>query len=123
MPRPMKCRKVCCLPKAAEFIPIGYDETGDCVILTVDEYETIRLIDKEGFSQEECGEYMHIARTTVQQIYTSARQKIARGIVDAIPLKIAGGNYQLCNGKEEMCNCGGCRKHSGRCKEIKSKEG
>lgn len=115
MPRPMKRRRVCCLPKVAEFMPKGHKNKEEYVILTVDEYETIRLIDKEGLSQEECGIYMHIARTTVQQIYMSARQKLAIALVDAIPMKIEGGNYQLCNGKEEMCQCRGCGKYRNEC--------
>jgi len=79
--------------------------------MTVDEYETVRLLDKEGFSQEECGEYMKIARTTVQQIYMSARKKMATSLVEGLPLRIEGGDYQLCNGEEMNCNCGGCKKH------------
>ena len=78
MPRPRKCRKVCCMPKNTELVPAENYEENKVIIMTVDEYETIRLIDKEGFSQEECGEYMNVARTTVQQIYNNARKKIAR---------------------------------------------
>ncbi len=111
MPRPKKCRKVCCLPKAAEFTPAGCAVSGPAVVLTVDEYETIRLIDKEGFSQEECGEFMQVARATVQQIYTSARSKLAEALVSARPLKIEGGDYRLCDRTERACRCGGCRRH------------
>ena len=111
MPRPRKCRKVCHLPFEKEFIPAGGYQKGPSIIMTVDEYETIRLIDKQGFSQEECGEYMHIARTTVQQIYTNARKKIAETLVEGLSLPIEGGDYQLCDGKEHSCGCGGCRKH------------
>ena len=50
MPRPRKCRKVCCLPKVSEFMPSGGAPDEACVVMTVDEYETIRLIDKENFS-------------------------------------------------------------------------
>lgn len=116
MPRPRKCRKVCSLPLINEFVPArGVCENDEVVLMTVDEYEAVRLIDKEGFSQEECGEYMAIARTTVQQVYDNARKKIARVLVDGLPLRIDGGDYRLCDGKEEFCGCGGCRRHRCNC--------
>ncbi|MEG1836088.1 MAG: DUF134 domain-containing protein [Oscillospiraceae bacterium] len=112
MPRPIKCRKVCCLPKNCEFRPIGrVFNAQDFVVISVDEYEAIRLIDHEGFTQEKCGEYMGIARTTVQEIYCSARKKMSIALVDARPLKIDGGEYELCDGSEKICRCGGCKKH------------
>ena len=77
MSRPLKLRKVCMLPKSSVFSPVGQKRKKNPIFLTIDEYEVIRLLDKEGFSQEQCGEYMEIARTTVQQIYASARKKIA----------------------------------------------
>lgn len=116
MPRPRKCRKVCCLPKINEFHPAGGAD--EMIILTVDEYETIRLIDKEGFSQEECAGYMQVARTTVQQIYNSARGKIASALVSGVGIRIEGGDYTLCNGEEKECCCGGCHRHrKARCSE------
>ena len=72
MPRPKRCRKVCSMPRVSEFLPTG--ESADFIVLTVDEYESIRLIDKQGFSQEECAAYMQVARTTAQQISNSARK-------------------------------------------------
>ena len=111
MPRPRKFRKVCCMPKCQEFIPLHQQDNTHPIILTVDEYEAVRLIDKEGFSQEESSAYMHIARTTVQQIYTNARKKIATALVDGCALRIEGGDYKLCDGLEHQCGCGGCKRH------------
>lgn len=51
------------MPKTNEFFPVGNPNCETAVILTVDEYEAIRLIDKLGYSQEECGSYMQVART------------------------------------------------------------
>ena len=73
MPRPVKCRKVCHFPNVLEFLPADDAEKHTPIILTVDEYETIRLIDYEGLSQEECAASMQVARTTVQQIYNTAQ--------------------------------------------------
>lgn len=122
MPRPKKCRKVCQMPQIREFFPAGSSSCDFAVILTVDEYEAIRLIDRQGFSQEECSSYMQVARTTVQMIYNSARQKLAEALVDGRPLKIEGGDYQLCDGKENFCGCGGCRRHRSRCEQRLFKE-
>ena len=113
MARPPKCRRVCGLPLNRGFVP---EQPGDgrAVILNVDEYETLRLIDREGLSQEQCGAYMEIARATVQQIYQSARKKVADALVEGLPLQIAGGYYRLCDGEELAGCCGRCR----RCREA-----
>ena len=102
MSRPRKFRKVCHYPATLAFHP--ENGKGDPVELTVDEYETIRLIDLEGCSQEECSVSMGIARTTVQLIYGSARKKLAAAIVEGRPLYIRGGDYRLCSGEEGSCS-------------------
>lgn len=111
MPRPRKCRKVCHMPKVCNFVPVGQDVNQKPVVLTVDEFEAIRLIDEQGFSQEECSSYMQVARTTAQAIYNTARAKIATALVEGMPLRIEGGDYRLCEGKEDVCHCGGCQRH------------
>ena len=109
MPRPRKCRNVCHFPNNPGFDPVE-GGGGDAVILAVDEYETIRLIDREGLSQEETAIFMRVARTTVQQIYTTARQKLAEAIVEGKPLRIAGGDYRLCDGADTSCGSETCFK-------------
>ena len=53
MARPRKWRKVCCLPSNDEFGPLMANNKGvgfgseDAVIMSIEEYETIRLIDLE----------------------------------------------------------------------------
>ncbi len=115
MARPQKCRRVCRLPEAAEFRPAGKRSRQGAVVLAVDEYEAIRLIDKEGFSQTQCSQYMNVSRTTVQEIYTAARKKIATALVDGVSLRIEGGVYRLCGGEADFCGCwkkhGGCHHH------------
>ncbi len=112
MARPRKWRQVCCLPENSRFGPIDikYNETNH-IMMSVDEYETIRLIDLQNFTQEKCAEQMNVARTTVQRIYDDARKKIADSLVNGKILIIAGGDYHLCDGKEIQCGCGGCRRH------------
>lgn len=112
MPRPMKWRKVCCLPESNRFGPLDTNaESVSHVRMAVDEYETIRLIDLEGFTQEECASKMNVARTTVQGIYIEARRKLAESLVNGKVLLIEGGEYQLCNGLGSGCGRG-CHRRS-----------
>ncbi len=111
MSRPKKWRTVCCLPQFNKFGPLGAN-TSESVILSVDEYETIRLIDYEGLKQEECANQMNVARTTVQGIYDTARKKVADALVNGKLITVKGGNYMLCDQRGEHCSriSGACRR-------------
>jgi len=122
MPRPKKNRRVCDLPRTAAFGPVGGQNTGDTVTLTVDEYEALRLIDREGFSQEECGEQMEISRTTVQMIYASARKKVADALVEGRMLLIGGGDYLVCGGESCFGGCAGCAKREQHLQSMEEEE-
>lgn len=112
MPRPMKWRKVCCLPESSRFGPLDLiPDSRDYVNMTIDEYEAMRLIDLEGFTQEECASRMNVARTTVQGIYVQARKKIAESLVNGKILAIEGGEYRLCDGRRNGCGRRGCQRH------------
>ena len=111
MSRPKKYRKVCHFPKNLAFFPEAGEHAGESVYLSVDEYETIRLMDREGLSQEDAGERMNVARTTVQLIYASARRKLADALVEGRPLRIDGGDYRLCDGDASTCGQKNCFKY------------
>lgn len=104
MSRPRKSRKVCSMPENSGFSPLNITEAKERVQMSVDEYETIRLIDLAGYTQEECAKQMKIARTTVQAMYNEARKKIADALVNSKELNIEGGNYDICDAED--CNCG-----------------
>lgn len=94
MPRPHKKRCISQKPKCSRFNPQGY-KSNQAIILTLDEFETIRWIDAEGLSQENCASVMNISRTTVQRLYVSARKSIADALVNGYSLEITGGNVDV----------------------------
>ncbi len=101
------------MPGSEGFGPVGARSSGESIVMTVDEYETIRLIDLIGLTQEECAAQMNVARTTAQGIYNDARKKLADALVNAKPLVIRGGDYEICGEEKADCNCGGCRRRCG----------
>ncbi len=110
MPRPRKWRRVGGMPKNNLFGPPGmHGNIENAVQMTVDEFESIRLIDYEGLMQEECAERMGVARTTVQGIYSEARKKLSKCLVEGLPLLIEGGEFEICG------ECPNCEHRGGHC--------
>lgn len=121
MPRPKKCRRICALPRHDTFGPLE-GTAGEPVEMAVEEYEAIRLMDLLDCTQEECAAQMGVARSTVQQVYDTARKKLALALVEGRRLTISGGDYALCPRGEVCpgrscvrrdcaggrCGCGGC---------------
>lgn len=109
MPRPQRCRRICNEPTITVFSPKG-TENMEPVVLTIDEFEAIRLIDTEKQTHQQCARQMEISRSTATEIYESAREKIGVSLVNGRPLVIEGGNYRLCNGNPKWCYKKHCKK-------------
>ena len=96
MPRTPKCRKICRFPDYYSFIPEDAEkDIIETIELSLDEFETIRLLDYEGLNQEECAARMGVARTTVTAMYENARKKLITAVVEGKRLSIAGGNIEI----------------------------
>ncbi len=96
MPRPHKPRRVSTMPRYTYFKPTGIPmPLLDEVVLTVDEIEAIRLKDLEKLEQQECATRMNIAQSTLQRILVSAREKIARSLIEGKAMRIHGGPFAL----------------------------
>ena len=61
MARPVRCRRICFEPKYDSFAPCGA-KGREQVLLTVDEFEAVRLIDNEKKTHEQCARQMGILR-------------------------------------------------------------
>ncbi len=60
-------------------------------MLSIDEFEAIRLADLEGLYQEQAAERMNVSRQTFGRIIESARRKVAQVLAGGLALRIEGG--------------------------------
>lgn len=96
MPRPKCNRQICGIPDKNYFKPRGIPGTElEEIVLSLDEFEAIRLADYEQLYQEKAAARMHISRQTFGRIVASARKKIADVLINAKALKIEGGKVTL----------------------------
>jgi len=105
MPRPKCCRRVSGAPACKLFQPMGMSaSSAEGAVLTLDEYEAIRLADYEGLYQEQAAGRMGVSRQTFGRTIEAARRTVARALVLGLALRIdlnAGG--PCCAGRPEAC--------------------
>jgi predicted DNA-binding protein (UPF0251 family) len=104
MARPKCCRHVGCMPEKNYFKPRGIPSSQlDEVVLSLDEYESLRLADFEGLYQEQAALRMNISRQTFGRIIAEAHRKIADVLVNGKALKIEGGDVAVQEMKSFTC--------------------
>lgn len=113
MPRPEKQRMVHSPPLFNSFKPTGVVRTKLVpIMLSLDEYEAIRLADYQGMDHAEAAEMMEISRSTFTRLVEKARTKVSKFLVEGAELTVGGGNIHFrgniikCMDCEHMFNTG-----------------
>ena len=75
----------------------------DDVVMTLDEFEALRLADLEKLYHEGAAEQMQVSRPTFSRIIDSAHSKIADALVHGKALRIEGGHVQVQPGQRRCC--------------------
>ena len=105
MARPRNCRRVGSMPGSNYFKPRGIPLTSlEEIVLSVDEFEAIRLADLEGLYQEQAAERMKVSRQTFGRIVEAARRKVAEALVKGKALKIEGGEVEMASMRKFSCD-------------------
>lgn len=94
MVRPKKKRLVSELPSVCFFkpqaVPLSQLKT---IILTVEDFEALKLIDLNELEQKEAAEIMGVSQPTLFRVLNNARKKVADAIVNGKAIRIDGGDY------------------------------
>lgn len=73
------------------------------VVVRLEEYEAIRLLDYQGLTQEQAAVHMDVSRPTLTRIYEEARNKVATAFAEGRDIIFKGGdvyfekNWYKCN--------------------------
>ncbi len=96
MPRPFSSRHIARRPPVSIFKPIAVPIGElDEVVMTLDEYEALRLADLEGLYQDAAAARMNVSRPTFSRIIEAAHRKAAEMLVHGKALRIEGGPVHL----------------------------
>jgi hypothetical protein len=85
--RPPKPVSLGAVPTINKFAPTP-EKNPKPIYIDPAELEALRLVDLEGFSQEEAGERMGVSRGTIWRLIQSARKKTAQALTEGRPLRI-----------------------------------
>ncbi len=102
MGRPFSCRRIAGRPAASIFKPVGIPVRElEEVVVTLDEFEAMRLASLDGLYQEQAAAQMKISRPTFSRIIEAAHRKVADALVHGKALRIEGGPVQI--GRRRCC--------------------
>ena len=112
MPRPKLQRRVGFEPTVNYFKPAGTRITEE-VVLTLEEYEAIRLKDLLELDQATAAKKMSISQPTFNRILKAARKKVANALVSGKAIRVQGGNFMITRKKRGLgpggtCTCQNC---------------
>ena len=100
--RPKKTRWVTCEPGERCFRPQCKSESElDGIILSLDEFEVMRLSYLEGYDQEKIAKQMKIHQSTISRILTSAHKKVTDALVNIKAIRIEQGCCQIIKGSKK----------------------
>jgi predicted DNA-binding protein (UPF0251 family) len=84
------------MPGATYFKPAGIRMVElEEIVLTMGEFEAIRLCDEQSIDQKEAAKKMKISQPTLHRTLLSARKKVADAIVNGKSIRIEGGSYKM----------------------------
>ena len=92
MPRPKRFRRIGIEPEVVYFRPERV-KTKNGNILTVDEWEAIRLVDLLQLKQSDAAKRMDVSQPTLHRLLRSGRKKISDSIINGKPINIQNVNY------------------------------
>lgn len=108
MARPEKNRRIHQPPLMKGFKPYGMPLCKiECIRLTFEEYESMRLVNYLMLSQEQAAELMNISRPTLTRVYNKALKNIAKAFIEGKAIEIEGGNYEF---EKDWYRCQKCYK-------------
>jgi uncharacterized protein len=113
--RPKRLRRLAFSPPAHSFHPANGEQClaqQEIIVLSMDEFEALRLADLECHSQEEAAKKMGISRPTFGRIVESGRSKVAKALVHGHRLEITGGAFMF--GRGRHLQCPRCRRRQSR---------
>lgn len=118
--RPSKCRLIDSPPEYSGFKPRGVRSSSiDKIVLSIDEFEAIRLADYRQLSHEDSASSMNISRPVFTRLLEGARLKVSQALVDGKELVIEGGNItyrrkhrhcRMCCQDDKNEDCDKCEK-------------
>ncbi len=94
MPNRRRVRKIEKPPEMEGYKPFGVPMRElESVIMTVEEYEALRLADYEDLTHEEAAFRMDVSRPTFTRLYDKARKNIAKAFAEGKAIIIKGGTF------------------------------